>query len=228
MGLGAAALCMGGLAAPVYRVSYSEATSALIPLVRAVYLELGLQPEFVLLPAERALLEVDRGIFDAELSRVAGVLHAYPNLLQTREPLRRTELYAYTRANAPLSVTGHADLKGLSLGLLRGSKLAEDFVQGHGLQAQQAHSTQTLYAMLDAGRFDIALLTSSQLQSYPPDSQFRRVGPVLETSHAYHVLHRRHAALQPRFDAALRALKASGRAAQLLRQGAESHAQPAP
>lgn len=227
-GLGIWVLSGAAWAAPAYRVSYAEATAALIPLVRAVYAELGLQPEFVLVPAERALVDADRGLYDAEISRVEGGVDAYPNLLLTRESLRPTELYAYARVDAPLSLRRPADLEGHSLGLLRGSKLAEDFVHDHGLPAQVSNSTLTLYAMLEAGRFEIALLTSSQVQRFPPGGQFRRVGPVLETRHAYHVLHRRHAALLPRFDAALRALKRSGRAEQLLRQGAELRAPPAP
>lgn len=213
-----------GAQAPSFRVAFNDATEPLLPLVRAVYAELGMQPEFVRVPAQRAIVDTDRGLYDADLSRAGGTLGAYAHLLQTREPLRRTELYAVILKDSGLQIRGPADLRGRSLGLLHGAKLAEEFVQQHGFRAQPAHSMSALRAMLEARRFEVALVTSIQWVVQGADLGHRavRVDTPLMSGFSYHVLNRRHVALAPRFDAALQALKKSGRAEQLLRQGVEA------
>jgi polar amino acid transport system substrate-binding protein len=206
------------LAAPTfaqapYRIVYNEATASLVPLMRAVYAELGMTPVFEQLPSERALVEANAGRFDADLMRVEGVEKSYPQLLCTNEPIRRTELYAYVRRGASFSIKAADDLRLHSLGLTRGSKLAEEFLTARGWQATAANSADSLFKMLTVDRFEVALVTSTQLLAHSglvPDN-VERAGPVLSSSHSYHVLHRHNAELAPRIDAVLKAMKADGR-----------------
>lgn len=213
-----AAIPVTGLLLPAraqapYRISYNEATAPLLPLVRAVYAELGITPLFELLPSERAIVEANAGRFDADLMRVEGVEKMYPNLLCTEEPIRRTELYAYVKRGSPLAVKSVDDLRPRALGFTRGSKLAEEFVQARGWQAVAANSADSLIKMLAVDRFEVALITSTQLlpQNGLVLEGVERVGPTLASSYSYHVLHRRNADLVPRFDAVLKAMKADGR-----------------
>ncbi len=203
---------------PNFRIAYNTSTAPLLPLVREVYRKIGMQPEFLLLPAERAITGAERGDYDADLSRAGGSIQAYTHLMQTREPLRRTELYAYARKGSPLLIRQAEELRGHSLGLLHGAKHAEEFVRHHGLQAQRSHSAESLYAMLNAERFEIALVTSIQARADRQvlELQAQRVSGALATGYSYHVLNKKHAALAPQFDAALLALKQSGQADHLL------------
>lgn len=202
----------------VFRIVYNEATASLVPLVRAVYAELGISPVFELLPSERAIVEANAGRFDADVMRVEGVEKMYPNLLCTTEPIRRTELFAYVKRGSGLGFKSVDELKQRALGFTRGSKLAEEFVQARGWQATAANSADTLFKMLAADRFEVALVTSTQLlpQNGLQLEGVERVGPMLTSSHSYHVLHRRNAELAPRFDAVLKAMKADGRFQKLL------------
>jgi ABC-type amino acid transport substrate-binding protein len=212
------ASAFGAFAQTPFRIAYNESIAPLIPLVRAVYVDMGIHPEFVLLPGERALLDTSYGKYDADLSRAGGVIDAYPELIQTKEPLRKTELYAYAKKKSSIVIRNASDLKGHTLGLIRGAKLAEDYVLHESLEAQYSPSAASFYAMLVAERFEIALVTSIQVTSQAKElgEHAQRVGGPLATGYSFHVLHRKHAALMPRFDAALLAIKKSGRAEQLL------------
>lgn len=205
-------------AEPDYLVAYDEVTEPLVPLVREVYAELGMSPQFVRVPSERAVQEADRGYYDADLSRAGGTLGNYPNLLYTHEPIKRTELYAYVDQHTNLTLNQLEELKQLRVGLLRGAKFAEMFAAQQGLQVIAANSVDALFAMLAAGRFDLVLITNTQLASQAQNytAQIRRVGPLLSTSQSFHVLNRKHAELIPRFDAVLKAMREDGRLARYL------------
>lgn len=208
----------GAFAQPAFRIAYNESTAALVPLIRAVYREIGMQPEFLLLPSERAITGTNRGDYDADLSRAGGSIDAYSQLMQTAEPLRKTELYAYGIKGSKIVIRNAEDLKRHSLGLLLGAKLAEDFTRHENLVAQRAHSAAALHAMLAAGRFEVALVTSIQVAAHSASLNLhaQRISGPLTTGYSYHVLNKRHAALAPKFDAALLALKRTGQADRLL------------
>ncbi|MGE5453075.1 MAG: substrate-binding periplasmic protein [Acidobacteriota bacterium] len=203
-----------------YIVAYNETTAPMLPLVKALYAEIGMHPTFVLVPSERAITETNRGVYDADLSRVPFAMELYPNVIHTREPLKKTELFAYVKQDAALSVSRPEDVKGHTLGMLRGSKLSEDFARRQGVTPVVSNGSESFYQMLAAGRFEIALVTSTQLLS-PSDrmmTQAKRVGPVLTSTHSYHILNKRHADLVPQLDAGIRAMRADGRLARLLQR----------
>jgi len=204
-----------------YRIVYNEATTALIPLIRAIYAEMGMSPTFELRPSERALAEISSGRFDADLIRVGGVEKMYPNLVRTAEPIKETELYAYVRKGAILASTTPEFLKAHTLGFARGSKLAEEFLLVKGLTAYATNSADSLFKMLTMGRFEIALVTSTQLLSLDPTMllEAERAGPILVSNFSYHVLHRKHVDLVPKFDGIVKAMKADGRLKKLLAGG---------
>jgi ABC-type amino acid transport substrate-binding protein len=196
-------------------VAYNETTAPLVSMVQAIYAEMGIRPVFKLVPSERAIEVTSSGGYDADLSRVEGTESMYPDLVRSREPLKITELYAFARKGSGITIRHADDLKQRKLGFVRGSKLVEEFLQESGLQAQAANQAGSFYSMLSGGRFEIALVTSTQLLSQSQDqmANVERVGPVLMSRFSYHVFNKKHAELVPRFDAVLRAMKADGRSA---------------
>lgn len=201
-----------------YTVAYNETTAPLVPLIDAVYAEMGIDAVFELVPSERAINFTDSGHFDADVSRVASGLEGYPNLLPTKEPIREVELYSYVRLGVDIDIADLGDLNEQSVQYIRGSKIVEVFVEGAGIKAMPSVSADSFYRMLEAGRFDIALISTTQLLSQGERlaSLARRVGPVLASSPSYHLLNRRNAHLIDDFDAVLRAMKADGRFSRLL------------
>jgi polar amino acid transport system substrate-binding protein len=217
LGFGA---CRTALAAPPlpFRVAYDEATAPLLPLVQAVYLEIGIRPVFELLPSERGIAGANRGVYDADISRVAGQLEAYTQLMYTSEALKKTDLLPFVLRGSAIRVSGQADLRRYKVGILRGSKFAEGFARSAGLTVDLAPHPDSLLKKLELGRYEVALLTSSQwtAQSERINALAEPAGAALASSYSFHVLNKKHADLAPKFDAALRAMKADGRWARLL------------
>ncbi len=221
-------LCSGGLLLTLwafsaradegFTVAYNEATAGLVPVMKAAYADIGMQPVFVMVPSERALAQTDKGYYDADLSRVISVLSDYPNLVHLNEPIKQTELYPYVRAQSLIVIHRASELQFRTVGFVRGSKLAEGFVRSEGLESVVVNNAAALHAMLAAGRFDVALISSTQLgsQSGVITAGAVRAGPSLRSEMSVHVLHRRHADLIPRLDAALKAMRKDGRLAALL------------
>ncbi|WP_018150352.1 substrate-binding periplasmic protein [Leeia oryzae] len=203
---------------PVYKIAYNETTAPMVPLVKAIYAEMGITPVFELVPSERAISDTNMGVYDADLSRVEGVVMVYPNLRRTNEPLRMTELYAYVKNTSRIVISTSGDVALYSVGVLEGSKLSEEYVRQAHITPDVSFSADTFYKKLMANRFDIGLFTSTQLltQRALLAQGARRVGPVLMSSPSFHILNQKHADLIPAFDAALKKMKMDGRYLKLL------------
>lgn len=142
-------------------VAYNDATEALILLVKAVYIKIGVQAEFILTPSERAIYGTNIG-----------------------------------------------DIKNHSVGIIRGSKLPEMFITKENIKAEVANSFSNLYSMFKLGRFEIALITDTQLLSHSEQMSkiSVQVGPALQSSTSFHVLNKRHLNLVSKFDSTLKKL----------------------
>lgn len=148
-----------------YTVAYNETSAPLVPLIDAVYAEMGIDAVFELVPSERAISFTDSGHFDADLSRVSAGLEGYPNLVPTNEPLRVVELYIYVRFGSDIEIAELEDLNEHSVQYIRGARIVEVFVEEAGIGAMPSVSADSFYRMLEARRFDIALISSTQLLS---------------------------------------------------------------
>ena len=208
-----ACLALPLTAQAAYKVSYQPGTEMFLPLIKAVYAEMGIAVSLEILPSERSLQEANSGTYDAELGRVGGMLAGYPNLMYTSEPIMVIDLIAMAKKGSAVTISSAADLNKYKIGIIRGSKLPESFVAAKGLTAESVPDPASLLKMLEAGRLDIALIPSNILASFASVAQ---VGPKLMSVPSYHILNKKHAALAPKFDAILKAMKADGRFAKLL------------
>lgn len=205
--------CSWAWARPRYVIAYNEMTAPLIPLVQTIYAEMGMQPVFELVPSERAMVLTNSAYYDADICRANMIRTHYPNLLLSNEPLKTLALYAYARKQSGIQITSTEQLKQIVVGVVRGSKLAEDFIEQHQLRSIAANSADSFYKMWVAKRFDVALISSTQLsaQTAQINEIAERVGGVLVQNFSYHVMHKKHAALMQEFDAILRKMRLSHR-----------------
>lgn len=216
-----AALCIGLLVAmsvgaqPVLKVAVNEASKQYQPALTALYKEVGLVPEFVVLPFERALKSVESGDVDADLGRVVGGTVGYRNMLELREPVAEMSLVAVVKRDSRLLKLTLAELKAHTVGTVRGSKMAEAMAAKHGFQMVLVNTPQQMYQMLENDRIEVALTTSVALPG-PDMADKVRTLPALLVAPAVHVLNQKWAAWAPKLDAALRTMKADGRWARLM------------
>ena len=205
------------LAQTILKVGTLEGARGFEPAIAALYKEVGLQAEFVLMPPERSLKSVENGIIDADMARVMGGTAGYQNIVETKEPLLELQLWAVVRKDFKARKLTPADLKAYKLGLYRGTKIAEGLVAKLGLRAAPANSTQQMFQMLAMERFDVALVTSATpLANFPEVAGvLKTLDAPLSTSKVVHVLNTKWADRVPAIDAAVKAMKADGRWAKL-------------
>lgn len=210
-------LAVPASAQQVLKVAVNDASRQYQPALTALYKEVGLVPEFVVLPYERALKSVESGDVDADLGRVAGGTAGYQNMIELHEPVTEVSLIAVVRKDSRVVQLSVSDLKGYSVGTLRGAKMAEALAAKLGMRLVLVNTQQQMYQMLEHGRFEIALTTSTAMPG--PDLAAKvRTLPPLQTASAVHVLHKKWAAWAPKLDAALKTMKADGRWAKLMAQ----------
>lgn len=205
------------LAQQVIKVGTLEGAKAFEPAIAAMYQEIGLKAEFVLLPPERSLKSVESGEIDADLARVVGGTTGYQNMLETNEPMINLQLMAVVKKDFKATKLAPADLKAYKVGLFRGTKIAEGLVAKLGMDATAANSTLQMYQMLDSGRFDVALASSATPVSAFPEfaGTLKTLEQPVATSKLIHVVNKKWAAYVPKIDAAIKAMKADGRWAKL-------------
>lgn len=214
-----ACLSMGCvMAQQAVKVSTNEATQRFNPMVAAVYKEIGLAPTFVPLPPERGLKSLESGEVDADLGRIMGGTAGYQNMVETKEPMFEVSLNAAVAKDFKGGEVGLANLKTFKVGLMRGTKLAEGIAAKMGIEATVANTLPQLFQMLGAGRIDVVLLLSATpLSNFPEFTSTVVVqGKPLMEAKSVHVFGTKLAAYAPKFDAAVKAMKADGRWAKLL------------
>lgn len=204
------------LGAEPFRISCAQGSSSqsLMPLVGAIYEELGISADFALLPAERALRDANAGLCDADVARSAGSISEYPNLVFTHIPLWSICLHAWTLKESVIALNSAASLASFRVGYVRGLKLASAFCERENLSAQVVNSFDSGVKMLMAGRLDLLLSVSPTCCA-----ELARIGKplplVLDSAESFHVLNRSHENLVPKFDAILLKMKEDGRYARL-------------
>lgn len=201
----------------VIKVGSTDGTKPYYPVVAAVYKEIGLTAQFVVLPSERSLKSVESGDVDADIARVAGGIKGYQNMVETTESLMELRLLAVVKKDFKATKLAPPDLKSYKLGLVRGTKMAEGLVQAMAVEASVANDIKGLLTMLSNDRFEVALLPHSYpLSAYPEyaNTLITLQQPII-TSKVVHVFNTKWADYVPKFDAVVKAMKADGRWAKL-------------
>jgi polar amino acid transport system substrate-binding protein len=131
-----------------------EQTGLLDRLMTALFGRLGLSMRLVFIPTEKALVDVNAGLFDAELNRIKGMESSYPNLIQVPEPNMTMHFVAFSTRN--IKIDGWNSIKPLNIGLVRGWKILEANTSGFP-EVIKTPSEKELFTMLHKNRLDVAL-----------------------------------------------------------------------
>lgn len=198
----------------------TEAGNGLVDIVaKEAFRRAGLRLKLVRLPAERALINANAGIEDGEVSRIAGIEKAYPNLIPVPERLVEHHFVALTR-NAELKQANWDALMPYSVGHIRGYKIFESNLKP-GTQITTVDTAEQLMNMLDKGRIDIALYRRWEgiaLAEKMGIKNIHVIEPSLAEKEIFIYLHKRHADKIPAIAAALRAIKTEGLFARTCRE----------
>jgi polar amino acid transport system substrate-binding protein len=178
------------------------------------------------LPAERSLVESNKGTYDGEVTRVRGIETSYPNLIPVPVPLTRAEGLAFTKKLA-IVVDGWESLKPYSIIIRRGLKFAEKGTQGMNVTLVTTYAE--CFKLVSRGRYDLTVcdrLAGYHFIKKYGYSELKAQDPPVTTFNLYHYLHKKHAPLVPVITAVLSQMQAEGRLKEIRAEYIETLLQP--
>lgn len=160
--------------------------------------------------SERAMINANSGVDDGIAMRIRGLEVQYPNLLRVDEKVIDNDFVAYSiRYNFRT-----ADWNSLAphhVAYIIGWKVFENHLPG-GVQATKVKDARQLFSLLRQDRADVVLYERWQGQWLGRESglNLRPLEPPLARQEMFIYLHRKHAALVPRIERELVAMKRDG------------------
>jgi polar amino acid transport system substrate-binding protein len=180
-------------------------------LVSIAFAKIGRKAKIVPLPAERSLINANRGINDGDLLRVEGIDKLYPNLVRVPVRLIDFEFVAFARQALP-PMPEWKDLKPYNIAIIRGWKILEKNVLGTA-SLTSVENAEILFGLLESDRADIVIY--ERLQGYHVIrklglSDIHVVEPPIITKPMFLYLHKKHRPLIPALEKALNQLIQDG------------------
>ena len=197
----------------------AQQTGFMDEVSREAFRRIGYKIKTVQLPAERGLRNVNAGIEDGEMSRIAGLNKSYPNLLQVPEKIMDWEFVVFS--SVPINLdNGWSALDNKTVSFLNGWKILERNVPetANILKVQNA---EQLFALLKKNRTDYVLyekwsglliIKNRQLS----DIKLRH--PALAKKQMFLYLHKKHKDLIPKLTTALKQMKEDGTYSRIFNQ----------
>jgi polar amino acid transport system substrate-binding protein len=176
-----------------------------------MYRRIGIEIDIARLPSERVLANANEGIDDGTHSRVGGMAEKFGNLVQIDESVLSRDYVAFSR-HTDIEIADWGSLKPYNVAIINGWKILEWNIKGTKSLAK-VKTTEQLFKMLESGRVDIivyarwaGLHTVRELRL----EGVRDLEAPLATRDVYWYLHKKHEALVPQAEAALREMKRDG------------------
>lgn len=189
-------------------------------IVTEAFRRIGRAVRLLRLPSERALANADQGVDDGNYVRVAGLTAQYPNLVMVPEPMSEFAFTAFA-SDPEIKSASWETLRARRTGIVTGWKLAERHL-ADAPQLTSVRDEETLFAMLAKGRLDVVVSsrhTGQELLRAGGHQGVRALEPPLSVQPMYLYMNKRHAALVPQLNEALRAMRRDGTLARLTREG---------
>lgn len=190
--------------------STEDGTGFIDVLFREIGRRTGVDVTVARQPERRSLDLTNSGENDGDGPRIPGLEQRYPNLVRTREPVLIGRFTAFTRKGD--RIARWEDLAGKQATLPKGWFLPRRSVP-ESTVVEEVPTTHHGMVMLAAGRVDAALtilkLGQYEIAQHGLDN-IEPNPPVLVQQDLYLYLHKRHAALVPAIDEAIRAMREDG------------------
>ncbi|MBF0273166.1 MAG: transporter substrate-binding domain-containing protein [Magnetococcales bacterium] len=192
-------------------ITAPDGSGVLDVFYRELFARLGMTVEFQQLPAERAVINANRGIDDGDVTRISGMETHYPNLVQVPESVMRYELVLFSRT-ARFKVTGPEDLQPYDVGIVTGWKIVEwNTTKAHSVT--RVENVTQLFQMLADDRIDLAIIERMTGMMTIKNLEIKDVyilEPPFLVGNWYLYLHKKHQNLVPRLTAEIRRMKEDG------------------
>lgn len=181
-------------------------------LARKLLARLGYRSVFNSVPSQRGLQNINNGVDDFILSRIAGLQQWYPNILPIDEVVVEWNFVVFVRDDSNIQINNWGDLKPYNVAYVNGWKIFDKKIT-HYKSIKKVHLAAQLFKLLETGRIDVAAY------AYHPGLHILRknnitgikvLSPPLARKKKYFYIHKKHAALEKKFAAELRNMKKDG------------------
>lgn len=133
-----------------------QITGIHVDIVTEACRELGIEPHFLFLPWKRALAYMEEGEVDALLSPIK-TEEREKFMDYSSEPIDVEKTVVIARKDSNIKMTTLDDLKGRSIGVIRGYSYSPEFDNYEGLKKEEVTDAIQLMKKLDAGRTDLVI-----------------------------------------------------------------------
>jgi len=177
---------------------------------------IGYKLQLVKLPAERGLVNVNQGLDDAEMSRIAGLNKIYPNLKQVPEKIMDWKFVVFSKKNIDLK-DGWSALSGKNVAFINGWKILEKNVPDSA-NINKVKTDNQLFLLLEKDRTDFVIYEKwSGLEIIKNNNykDIRLIEPPLAVKDMFIYLNKKHDHLVEPLSASLKSMKADGSYQQL-------------
>jgi len=190
------------------------------PLLLEIYRRAGINITITPRPAMRANMETVNGVFDGEAARVFSYGERNPSLIRVEPAYYYVNSTVFARADTVVAINSKEDLKKYRVGIVRGTQHAVEATADLE-HVETAPDSLSLFQMLEAGRFDVAL--DSEINGIYAIKKlgYKNIGKrtVLSRQELFHYLHAKNKAKVPVLSAAIQNLVKSG---EMLKMGRAS------
>lgn len=188
-------------------------------LAKELFHRLGFSNVIIdIVPAERGLINLNNGIDDAILTRVAGLEKIYPNIVRITEVANTREYTAFARKG--IHIITWNDLEKYDVAHINGWKIFEKNVKKYR-SLIKVRGPEQLFSLLENKRVDVVLYGLDAGRYMLKKHGIKgvvAVEPPLANKKKYFYLHKRHAALIPEANRILRQIKQEGKYDELKRK----------
>jgi polar amino acid transport system substrate-binding protein len=184
-------------------------------VVGEAFKRIGYRLETVRLPAERALINANRGIDDGDLVRVAGLQKKYPNLIQVPESVMVIDMVLFSKNKPLFVVQSWASMESHSLAIISGWKIMEKNLSklGNKVAIIKTDNAEQSFTLLAKDRVDFIAYSNWSGLGYLKAHNIKDISllePPLASPEFYVYLHQKHKKIVPQLAAAIREMKKDG------------------
>lgn len=180
-------------------------------ILKEICHRLGMKVQIHFSPSERSLKDLEDGVDDGTLARVAVVKEKYPNIVQVKLPVFQQEFVVFTR-RAKFIPDSWSKLAEYHVGILYGWKILEKHLRKNRNLIEVDRATQ-LFELLNLGRIDVAIYnrwSGMYLLKKMHLKKIRILEPPLVQVPIYFFLAKKNASLEEPFRRTLAAMKSDG------------------
>ncbi|VAW60709.1 hypothetical protein MNBD_GAMMA11-1850 [hydrothermal vent metagenome] len=184
-------------------------------ILTEAFRRIGYKLETIHIPAERALINANKGIDDGDLLRIAGLQKKYPNLIQVPEKIINQDFILFTKNHRGFKVNGWESVKYHSVGIITGWKILEKkFSQfGNQIEIIKSENADQLFTLLEKDRVDFICYThwsGLELLRKKGLKNITALNAPLASPDFFTYLNKKHSAIAIELSAAIKEMKVDG------------------